>query len=170
MITFIEAFKKELEEESKETRRMLKQVPEGKNDWAPHPKSMKLGVLAVHLAEIPDMFINALLHDKWDFAEMEWNPRNFSSNAELLEIFEHSLATAFDALEKSKDDDLMNEWVMCSGEQIWLKTTKWEAVRHAFGQNAHHRAQLGVYLRLLDIPIPGPYGPSADESEGLLPY
>ncbi|WP_304235744.1 DinB family protein [Jiulongibacter sediminis] len=168
MITFIEAFKKELEDEAKETRRMLKQVPTDKNDWAPHPKSMKLGVLAVHLAEIPDMIEIALLKDKWDFVEMEWDPKEFKTSEELLGYFDASLKNAFNALEKSSDDSLMNEWVMCSGEQIWLKTTKWEAVRHAFGQNAHHRAQLGVYLRLLDIPIPGPYGPSADETESMV--
>lgn len=168
MITFIEAFKKELEDESKETRRMLKQVPMGKNDYAPHAKSMKMGVLAVHLAEIPDMIPIALLQDKWDFAEMEWNPKDFSTSEELLGYFDTALKNAFDALDRASDDELMNEWVMCSGDQIWLKTTKWEALRHAFGQNAHHRAQLGVYLRLLDIPVPGPYGPSADESEGLI--
>jgi uncharacterized damage-inducible protein DinB len=96
------------------------------------------------------------LKDKWDFAEMEWNPKEFTTSDELLGYFDEALKHAFDALEKSSDDILMDEWVMCSGEQIWLKTTKWEAVRHALGQNAHHRAQLGVYLRLLEVPIPGP--------------
>ncbi|AWV97871.1 DinB family protein [Arcticibacterium luteifluviistationis] len=164
MITFIEAFKKELADEVKETKRMLEKVPVDKYDWQPHPKSMKLGVLACHLAEIPDMIEKALLSDKWDFAEEEaWKPTVFKTNDELLAFFDNSVAKASAALEQSRDDLLQDKWKLCAGDITYLEMEKWEAVRHAFGQNSHHRAQLGVFLRLLDISIPGPYGPSADE-------
>jgi uncharacterized damage-inducible protein DinB len=168
MITFIEAFKKELEDESKETRRMLKQVPQGKNDWAPHSKSMKMGVLAMHLAELFQMIENALLKDKWDFADEPYEPKTCETTEELLAVLDKSLKSAFEALDQSDDAILLDEWRLCSGDITFLKIARWEAVRHAFGQNTHHRAQLGVYLRLLDIPIPGPYGPSADETEKLV--
>ena len=168
MMTFIETFKKELAEEAAETKRMLAQVPADKYDWQPHPRSMKMGVLAYHLAEIPDMIANGMLSDKWDFGTEPWEPKVFKSNEELLAMFETSLAKAMDALEQSTDDILQDKWQMTGGEVVYLEIEKWETFRHAMGQNAHHRAQLQVYLRLLDIPVPGPYGPSADEMAGLL--
>ncbi len=168
MITFIEAFKRELEDEAKETRRMLKQVPMGKYDWQPHPKSMKMGILAIHLAEIPDMITKAIVSDKWDFAEEEWNPKTFENQEELLAVFDNSYNKAIEALNSSSDSTLQDNWKLCAGDITYLEMERWEAVRHAFGQNAHHRAQLQVYLRLQDIPVPGPYGPSADETEKLV--
>ncbi|MGR3812016.1 DinB family protein [Jiulongibacter sp. NS-SX5] len=168
MISFIDAFKAELEEEAKETRRMLLQVPDNKYDWVPHPKSMKMGVLAVHLADIPEMIAFALQKDKWDVATEDWPPRTFESNDQLLTFFDNSLEKARKALEEASEENLMDSWQLVAGDQVYLDIPKWEAVRHAFGQNAHHRAQLQVYLRLQDIPVPGPYGPSADETEGLI--
>lgn len=168
MISFIEAFKIELTKEAEQTRRMLQQAPADKQDYAPHEKSMKLGVLAVHLATIPDMIVTSLLQDKWDFGDGPWNPPTWNTTEELLAIFDKSYQEAMDALNQSEDGILEKEWQLTAGEAVYLSIPKWEAVRHAFGQNAHHRAQLGVFLRLLDIPIPGPYGPSADESNGLI--
>ncbi|MFT5885214.1 MAG: putative damage-inducible protein DinB [Arcticibacterium sp.] len=164
MITFIEAFKSELADEAKETKRMLEKVPMDKFDWQPHTRSMKLGVLAYHLAELPHMISKALLKDKWDFAEEEpVDAKSFETNEALLVVFENAVKDAMDALEVSSDDILLDKWKLCAGEITYLEIEKWEAVRHALGQNAHHRAQLGVFLRLLNLPIPGPYGPSADE-------
>ena len=168
MISFIEAYKTELTQEAEQTRRMLQQAPADRQDFAPHAKSMKLGVLAVHLATIPDMIVTGLLQDKWDFGDGEWNPPTWNTTEELLAIFDKSYQEAMDALNQSEDSILEKEWQLTAGEVVYLNIPKWEAVRHAFGQNAHHRAQLGVYLRLLDIPVPGPYGPSADESKGLV--
>ncbi len=167
MITILEMFKKELAEEAAETKRMLKQVPTGHYDWQPHPKSMKLGLLATHLAEIPDMIQNGFEQDKWDLSE-GWNPPMLDGGEQLLSHYEQSLAKATKALDNAHADDLEKNWQLVAGDQVYLSIQKWETFRHAMGQNAHHRAQLGVYLRLLNIPIPGPYGPSADETEGLL--
>jgi uncharacterized damage-inducible protein DinB len=163
MITFIEAFKKELENEAVQTKRMLAIVPADKLDWRPHPKSMDIRTLATHLAEIPQMISMGLTKDKWDFAEPTEPAAVINTTEELLTRFEESLAEARIALDESNDDILQQPWVMCSGDQVWLTLEKWETFRHAMGQNAHHRAQLQVNLRLLDIPVPGPYGPSADE-------
>jgi uncharacterized damage-inducible protein DinB len=163
MLTFIEAFKKELEAEAIQTRRMLEIVPSDKMDWRPHPKSMDIKTLATHLAEIPLMIVMGLKYDKWDFGNSPFQPADCNSTADLLACFDNSLAEARMALDESNDDILQDPWVMGMGEQVWLSIEKWETFRHAMGQNAHHRAQLQVCLRLLDIPVPGPYGPSADE-------
>ncbi len=164
MITFIEAFKRELADEAIETGRMLEKVPMDKFDWKPHTRSMKLGVLAFHLAELPVMISKALLKDKRDVVEDEpAAAKSFETTEALLAVLQNSVKEASDALNVSTDNILLDKWRLCAGEITYLEMEKWEAVRHAFGQNAHHRAQLGVFLRLLDIPIPGPYGPSADE-------
>ncbi len=82
---------------------------------------------------------------------------------ELVACFDNCIAEARIALDESTDDILQNPWQMCSGDQVWLKLEKWETFRHAMGQNTHHRAQLQVCLRLLDIRVTGPYGPNPDE-------
>lgn len=163
MITFIEAFKKEFEAEMAQTKRMLQVVPSDKMNWRPHPKSMDIKTLSSHLAEISLMIVMGLKHDKWDFANSPFQPIEINNTEELLARFEDCLAEARMALDESSDEILQDSWQMCSGEQVWLTLEKWETFRHAMGQNAHHRAQLQVCLRLLDIPVPGPYGPSADE-------
>lgn len=163
MITFIEAFKKEFEAEMAQTKRMLQVVPSDKMNWRPHPKSMDIKTLSSHLAEISLMIVMGLKHDKWDFASSPFQPVEINNTEELLARFEDCLAEARMALDESTDEILQDSWQMCSGEQVWLTLEKWETFRHAMGQNAHHRAQLQVCLRLLDIPVPGPYGPSADE-------
>lgn len=168
MISFIEAFQKELANEAKETRRMLAIVPADRIDWQPHPKSMTIKALATHLAEIPLMIQFALERDKWDFADEPYNPVDYPTAEALTTRMDECVALAQNALAHATDDQLTDTWRLCAGEVVYLELQRWEAIRHAFGQNAHHRAQLGVFLRLLDIPIPGPYGPSADEMEAMI--
>ncbi len=166
MITFIESFKRELAGEKIATRKMLALVPNDKADWAPHAKSMKMNTLANHLASMSLMIAIAVKFDKWDFANSPYPSVTCNNTQEIVDYYDYCVAEAEAALETATDDNLQNRWTMCMGDQVWLDLEKWEAVRHAFGQNSHHRAQLGVYLRLLDIPIPGCYGPSADEMGG----
>jgi len=160
----IPALIQELEAEIVTTRKMLALVPEDKVDWQPHPKSMKMGSLAVHIAELPSWIEMALNTDGLDFATMDYTPTVFSNNAELLGILEKSYQAGHAALEKANESDLNGPWIMRSGDKIHAEMTKYQTIRHSFSQTSHHRAQLGVYLRLLDIPIPGSYGPSADEN------
>lgn len=166
MISFTEAFRKELADEAKETRRMLAIVPADKMHWQPHPKSMTLKALSTHLADIVSWIGAILAKDAWDIAESgEPDP---CENAEaLLKKFDKGLGQSEEALNQASDDILQKRWQLRAGDQVYMDLEKWEAIRHTFGQNAHHRAQLGVFLRLLDIPIPGPYGPSADEMEAM---
>ncbi|GHB80707.1 DinB family protein [Persicitalea jodogahamensis] len=166
MITFIEAFQKELATEAPETRKMLALVPADKMNWQPHPKSMTLKALATHLADIPS-WIGAILEmDDWDIAQEV--PEEHADAEALLATFDKNVQKSQDTLSRMTDDILLDRWVLRGGDQVYMDMPKWEAVRHAFGQNAHHRAQLGVFLRLLDIPISGPYGPSADEMEMMM--
>jgi uncharacterized damage-inducible protein DinB len=98
-----------------------------------------------------------------DFTAMDYKPTEVNNVGDLVALFEKSLAGGLESLSKAKEEDLLPIWTMRSGEQIHATMTKYEVVRHAFAQTTHHRAQLGVYLRLLHIAIPGSYGPSADE-------
>jgi uncharacterized damage-inducible protein DinB len=162
-MTFRESFIQELEAESKTTRKMLERVPAEKFAWKPHPKSMSLQQLATHIAEIPEWIELVLNTKELDFATAPYNPASINSNDELIGHFEKAYAKGKAALEKAQDQQLEENWTMRTGEQIHFTATKREMIRTCFCQVVHHRAQLGVDLRLLDIPIPGSYGPSADE-------
>ncbi len=155
---------KEMEQEIATTRKMLALVPDDKFDWKPHEKSMSMKNLAIHIAEIPGWPEHILEHEVLDFAAQPYKPSPVSNNKELLDLLEKSYSKGKSLLEKSDDDTLVNKhWKMCMGETVLADLTKYEALRHSFAQTTHHRAQLGVYLRLLNIPIPGSYGPSADD-------
>ena len=153
----------EMEQEAKTTRTMLGRVPDDKYDWQPHEKSMTIRSLATHIAELPTWFTLALTTDGLDFATTPYAPVSINNMAELLDFFERSLADGKASLSKATDEQLEPIWTLRNGEEIYSKTTKGEMIRITFSQIVHHRAQLGVYLRLLNIPIPGSYGPSADE-------
>lgn len=162
-MTFMQSFSKELERESLTTRKMLERVPVDKLDWRPHEKSMTMRQLATHVAEIPSWIPMVLDTDELDFAKSEYKPAAINTNGELIDFFEKSFEEGKSALARSKDKQLEDFWTMRNGEQIYSTSPKDEVLRGVFCQVVHHRAQLGVYLRLLNIPIPGSYGPSADE-------
>jgi uncharacterized damage-inducible protein DinB len=162
-MTFMQSFLKELEKESITTRKMLERVPDDKFDWKPHEKSMTMKQLATHVAEIPAWIPLVLNTTELDFAANPYNPVMVKSNSELIHHFEESLADAKAGLATAKDKQLEDFWTMRNGEQIFFTSPKGEMIRDVFCQVVHHRAQLGVFLRLLNIPIPGSYGPSADE-------
>jgi uncharacterized damage-inducible protein DinB len=154
---------KEMDQEAAVTRKFLNIVPAEKFGWKPHEKSMVMSALTVHIAELPSWVKMALTTSELDFAKMDYTPTPVSSTEELVQIFEKSYAEGREALSTAKENDLWPEWTLRNGEQVYSVMTKYEVIRHAFAQTTHHRAQLGVYLRLLNIPIPGSYGPSADE-------
>lgn len=154
---------KEMEQEAQTTRKMLERVPEDKYSWQPHKKSMTIQRLATHIAEIPSWVKMAIETDELNFAANDYVPKLVSNNKELMELLETSLKEGRTSLENAKDEILSKTWIMRNGDTIYSKSTKGEVIRMAYCQIVHHRAQLGVFLRLLDIPIPGSYGPSADE-------
>lgn len=155
-------FKKELKQEAETTRKFLKLVPDDKFDWKPHEKSMSLKELAVHIGEIPGWIESGLSNDVLDFAD-GYEPTSVENSADLINLLEQSVQKSQAALDEADEDDLRPDWTMRNGDQVLMVMPKHEVIRHSLSQLTHHRAQLGVYLRLLDIPIPGSYGPSADE-------
>jgi uncharacterized damage-inducible protein DinB len=163
-MNLIEIFKNELELEALITRKMLAIIPNDSYDWQPHPKSMTITRLATHVAEIPGWIALALTTDELDFAK-QGEHTFYSNTQDILDYFEKSVADAKAQLAIATEADLLKPWTMRNGEQIYFTNTKAEVIRMSFSQLIHHRAQLGVFLRLLDVPIPGSYGPSADEME-----
>ncbi len=164
-MNIIELILKELEAESLTTHKMLERIPTDKLQWQPHTKSMTMERLAAHIAELPSWVSMALTTTELDFAAQPYEPTSFKDTKELLGLFEQSLQSGRKALQEAKEEDLLPTWTLRNGEQVYMTLTKYEVIRHSISQTIHHRAQLGVYLRLLDIPIPGSYGPSADEME-----
>lgn len=159
----IKTFLKELEEEALTTRKMLAIVPADKFDWQPHPKSMTVKTLATHIAELPTWVTLAVTTEELDFAATPYEKKEINTSEELMAFFEASLEDGRSHLLKANEELLSGEWTLRNGEQIYVKFSKAELVRHAYSQIIHHRAQLGVFLRLLDIPIPASYGSSADD-------
>lgn len=154
---------KEFEAEFNTTKKFLALVPVDKFNWAPHEKSMKMKSLSSHIAELPSWVSMAITTDGLDFATAPYEEKQIESPADLIKLLEESYNSGKAELEKTNEAILAEKWVLRNGEQILADFTKYETIRHAFSQTTHHRAQLGVYLRLLDIPIPGSYGPSADD-------
>ncbi|CAN5509613.1 hypothetical protein BH10BAC2_BH10BAC2_37240 [soil metagenome] len=163
-LSIIPLLLKEMEEEAVTTRKMLLRVPADKFGWKPHERSMAISNLTVHIAELPSWVAMTLNTNELNFEGMDYTPTPVSSAEELLAIFEKSFAEGKAALEKASEDDLLPDWTLRTGDNIHSVRTKYEVIRMSFCQTVHHRAQLGVYLRLLNIPIPGSYGPSADET------
>ncbi len=155
---------KELEQEAKTTRKFLKLVSPDKFTWKPHEKSMEMKRLCVHIAELPSWIDMSINTDGINFATSDYKPTEVNSTEDLVNLLDQSEKKGLAALESVKDEDeLLKTWTIKNGDTVLQAMTKYEAVRHAYSQTTHHRAQLGVYLRLLNIPIPGSYGPSADE-------
>jgi len=162
-MTFNEFFLQQLNEESETTRKMLALVPDEKLDWKPHAKSMTLRTLATHVAELPTWIPMTFNTDELDFAKEPYNPPVFNTNKELMAYFEECLRSGQESLTPENEQHLGKPWTLRNGDEIYMTQPKLEVIRMSISQIIHHRAQLGVYLRLLNIPIPGSYGPSADE-------
>jgi len=124
---------------------------------------MTIRQLATHIAELPGWISLAIHTDELDFAKDAYKPEVLNNTDELLEYFEKELAATKESLWATNENVLAQMWTLRNGNDIYLTQTKAEVVRVSLSQTIHHRAQLGVYLRLLNIPIPGSYGPSADE-------
>jgi uncharacterized damage-inducible protein DinB len=162
-MSMIQMFLKEMDNEALSTRKMLERVPDDKYNWKPHEKSMTIQQLATHIAELPTWVSMVLTTSELDFASNPYEPKKITSTTDLLKYFEESLADGKAHLSKATEKDIEPNWTLRNGKQIFSVNTKAEVIRMTYCQIVHHRAQLGVYLRLLNIPIPGSYGPSADE-------
>jgi uncharacterized damage-inducible protein DinB len=157
----------ELEMEMPNTRKTIERIPKD-FDWKPHSKSMTIGRLSQHLAEIPHWAVDAISADELDLAPPGGPPHRpapqMTSTAQILEAFDKNVTDAKAALASTNDDHLMKPWSLKMGGKTILTIPRVAVIRNfVLNHNVHHRAQLGVYLRLNDIPVPSVYGPSADE-------
>ena len=162
-MTFIEFFKQQFIAEGEITRKFLKLVPDEKFDFKPHEKSMLMKNLVVHLADLPGWIHFTMTTDVLDFTD-GYDMPEIGNNKELLAYFEKRYNDGLSVLVPENEKLLSNPWTLRNGERIYSVEPKIDVLRMCFSQQIHHRAQLGVYLRLLNIPIPGSYGPSADEN------
>ena len=165
MRTITELLLAELEREAAGTRHALERVPEGREDWKPHEKSMPLGYLAALIATMPGWIAAMIEQDELDVtAPGEHKAPTKPTNRELLEIFDKALARGKAALAGTTDEHLMTSWRMLGGGHVVSERLRYVAIRDgALNHLAHHRGQLTVYLRLNDVPVPSLYGPTADE-------
>lgn len=154
---------KEMEQEAQTTRKMLERIPNDKYQWQPHEKSMTVQRLANHIAELPGWVAMALTTSELDFASNPYVGTTIDNTAELLNYFEETLEKGKSHLAQTNDDELEKDWTLRNGDHIISVSTKAEIIRMAYSQIVHHRAQMGVFLRLLNVPVPPSYGPTADE-------
>ena len=164
-MSVVEGFVQEFEMESAITRRVLARVPDDRLTWKPHPKSMSAGVLAHHLAMTPSLIAEWALVDSFEAPDGE-SQHQPSSTAEVLALHDEGVNKVKAALNQIGDAGLQHPWQMTKkGVTVFGMPSKAALVRMVvLNHSYHHRGQLSVYLRLLDVPVPAIYGPSADES------
>ena len=158
----------EFDQEFANTRKMIERVPDDKLAWKPHQKSMSMGVLATHLGETPGWMGVTIEQGSFDVAPpggSSYVRPELKSRKEILEFFDKSVPVARAVVARATDEQLMQPWSLLKAGQPIFTMPKIAVVRSfLMNHTIHHRAQLGVYLRLNDIPVPGMYGPSADET------
>ena len=166
-------FLAQLEREASLTRLALERVPEGHNDWKPHPKSMPLGYLASLISTMPAWILSMVKLDEFDLQSPEaarFKPVEWRSRAELLMALEAGVVEAREALQGTSDEHLMTPWKFAAGGHVLSENPRHVMINDAvFSHLAHHRGQLTVYLRLNAASVPALYGPSADEGRAQLP-
>jgi uncharacterized damage-inducible protein DinB len=153
----------EIEQEAKVTQRVLDRVPGDKLTWKPHPRSSSLGQLAMHIAAGQGRLAEIIAKDTHEIGNIS-QPQP-GSQKEILEAFSQSTAAALETLKNLNDSQLMTVWTLTKGGKVLFSTPRIGFIRSILMNHFyHHRGQLSVYLRLLDVPVPSIYGPSADEN------
>ena len=162
-MSMTQAILQEFDQEAKTTRRVLERVPEDKFSWKPHPKSMSLGELAMHTAMTPGAICGWACEEETKFTGEKAPVAG--STADIVAAHDKSVAKMKEVMGQLGDDGLMKSWKATSGGQTLFEMPKVALIRAiALNHWYHHRGQLSVYLRLLDVPVPSIYGPSADEN------
>lgn len=153
----------EIQNEAKTTKKLLEQIPEESLKWQPHEKSMSLERLSSHVAEIIGWVSLILDYDELDFAKFDYKPPIIGKTEDLTVIFDNALEKSIQSLEKSNDEDFKKTWTMKNGDVTYFTLPKDVTIRSfALSHLYHHRGQLTVYLRLLNVPVTNVYGPTAD--------
>jgi len=160
-------FLPEFDQEMTTARKTLERIPEDKLNWKPHEKSMPLGRLAGHVAELAGWAVPTIKQDSLDFMPpggQPFQPTIATSRKQVLDVFDKNREASRQAIAEASDEHLMKNWSLLRGGQTIMTMPRVAVLRtFCISHIIHHRAQLGVYLRLNDIPVPSVYGPSADE-------
>lgn len=163
-MTLINSLRQEFEHEAQTTRKHFERLPDDKLGWRPHEKSFTAAALAAHIVEMIEWGDWIFSQDEVDFDPKTYKPYQPTSVADLLQTFDERVANCQRALASATDDALFQLWRMTVMGQTQVERPKMEAFREfTLSHVIHHRGQLTVYLRLLDIPVPESYGPTADE-------
>ena len=151
----------EFDQEMTTTRRVLERVPSEKGTWKPHEKSFSIGHLAQLVARMPGWIPMTVNHPKLDLSQA--SAYSYETTDALLKDFDRNVREARDALSNVTDEQMHQPWALTMGDRTLMTLPRGVVVRQNINHLVHHRAQLTVYLRLLDIPVPSVYGPTADE-------
>ena len=161
-----DVFSAQLAREAAVSRRVLERVPEGRQDWKPHEKSMALGYLSTLVATMPSWITMTVTQDALDLKPTSgpgYTPPGWTTRAELLQVHDRCVADGHEALSKADDGHLLLPWRLLVGGKVVSEDPRHVVIADTFNHLAHHRGQLTVYLRLNGIPVPSVYGPSADD-------
>jgi uncharacterized damage-inducible protein DinB len=151
----------EFDQEMATTRRLLERVPSDKGAWKPHPKSFSMGHLAQLVSRMPGWITQMMRETRLDLSAAP--SYSLESTEDLLAGFDRHVAEARAALAGAKDEDFSVPWSLGSGDRVFFTMPRGVVVRQTINHLVHHRGQLSVYLRLVDVPLPSIYGPTADE-------
>ena len=166
-MTIAEVLLCDFDVEAASTRRVLERVPDDKAAWKPHEKSFTLNNMAVHVATLPTFGLALLTTEVMDIATHKFPKYEFHSTEKLIEVAAGAAAAVRTRLASMSDEELQADWTLRFGEHVIATGPKYLLYRTMFFNHlVHHRGQLNVYLRLLDVKVPGLYGPSADEPFG----
>ncbi|HSE34278.1 MAG TPA: hypothetical protein VLA93_22075 [Pyrinomonadaceae bacterium] len=164
---FTQLFLEQLDAEADRTRKTLENVPEGRDDWKPHEKSMPMGYLTMLVARLPSWIGLIINKDELDLnppdGKSSVDTRPLRNSRELIEAMNEGVGQAREALKNTNADHLMKPWRLLVSGNVVSEDQRYKVIRDTFTHLAHHRAQLGVYLRMNDRPVPAIYGPSADD-------
>jgi len=166
-MAILDAMVREFDQEMVPTRRLLERVPSEKGPWKPHPKSFALGHLAQLVSWMPGWVANTLRQTELNL--MTAPGYSFEPTEKLLEMFDRNVQDARDGFKATTDADLGALWALKRGDQVLFSAPRVSVLRNHVNHLIHHRGQLTVYLRLIDVPIPSIYGPTADERMTLSP-
>ena len=166
-MSFAQSLLPEFDHEMAGTRRTLERVPEDRLSWRPHPRSSTLGELATHLANLNSWIVRTVETDSFDIAPVgapRPRPEPLGSRQALLAAFDGQVAAGRARLAAATDEQMRAPWTLLAGGKTVFTMPRAACLRSfVMSHGIHHRAQLGLYLRMLDVPVPGLYGPSADE-------
>jgi len=166
---FLDDYLPEFDHEMATTRRVLARVPDAHADWRPHPKSTPLGTLAQHVTNLVgfgDQIVQARERDVNPPGGPRYTPVPFTTTAAMLDAFDANVRRSRAAIASATDEELRLSWTLQNGAQVFFSLPRAAALRsYLLSHSIHHRGQLSVYLRLLDVPVPSIYGPTADEAK-----